>query len=101
MAIESGFYQAGMVDISTLVFDPQIRRICEENTCRNYGTSWVCPPAVGSLEQCRRRCEAYDHMMLFSAKYELEDSFDFEGMVFISTNWQRKQGYDIIMDRIQ
>ena len=79
-ALKAGFSETGMLDISRLQYDPAIRRICEENTCHGYNKSWACPPAVGSLDQCRDRCERFAHMLLLSCKYELEDSFDFEGM---------------------
>ena len=35
---------------------------------------------VGTVDECRARCLAYTHVLVFSAKYDLEDSFDFEGM---------------------
>ncbi len=56
-------------------------RICEGNTCRNYATSWACPPAIGTIEECRVRVNQYDKMMVFTKAYHLEDSFDFEGMI--------------------
>lgn len=80
-ALDTGFWEAGEVPVDSLQFRPDIRKICEENSCRNYGTSWACPPAVGTLEDCRKRCEKYAHMLLFSGKFELEDSFDFASMV--------------------
>lgn len=80
LAAQSDLTEAGYIDIGNLKYYPEIRKICEGNMCRNYGTSWACPPAVGTLEECRERVEQYDEMLLFSKKYELEDSFDFEGM---------------------
>ena len=75
-----GFWEIGFVDMNHLRYYPEVRRICEQNTCRNYGKTWACPPAVGTLAECQRRVEQYDTMLLFSCKYDLEDSFDFEGM---------------------
>lgn len=49
--------------------------------CRNYGTSWACPPAIGTLEECRRRVEKYSGMLLFSGRFGIDDSFDFQGMM--------------------
>lgn len=80
ITMKSGCSEAGYIDIGDLNFYPEIRKICEENACRHYGTSWACPPAIGTLEICRERIQQYDTMLLFSKKYELEDSFDFEGM---------------------
>ena len=79
-AADCGFFQYGWLDIHRLRFHEEVRRICEGNACHNYGASWACPPAVGTLAQCRARVEKYEKMMLFSIKYDLADSFDFETM---------------------
>lgn len=60
--------------------DPWVRELCRQNTCRQYGASWACPPAVGTLEECQARAQSYDAMLLFSRRYTLCDSFDFESM---------------------
>ena len=76
-----GFSQQGELKIDELVYYPEIRDICATDQCRCYGKSWSCPPAVGTLEECRQRIESYNTMLLFSLKTELEDSFDYEGMM--------------------
>lgn len=81
MAADVHFSETGWIDTAQLRFYPQVRKLCEENTCRSYGTSWACPPAIGTLEECEIRVRGYSKMLLFSKKYELEDSFDFEGMM--------------------
>ena len=80
LAAETGFSESGWVDIASLRYLPEVRKICEGNSCRGYGATWACPPAVGTLEECRARVERYKHMLLFSRVYALEDSFDFAGM---------------------
>lgn len=75
-----GFTESGVIQTAVLNFYPEIRRICEENTCRGFGKTWACPLAVGTLEDCKKRVLKYENMLLFSQKFELEDSFDFEGM---------------------
>jgi len=79
-AAQSGFTAWGVIPVEQLRYDSETRRICEGNTCRGYGASWACPPAVGTLEECRRRVEQFGAMLLFSKVYSLEDSFDYEGM---------------------
>ncbi len=78
---EIGFSEFGYVGIDRLVYHSEVRAICEANTCRNYNTSWACPPAVGTVEECRARVAKYGRMILFSRAYQLEDSFDLEGMM--------------------
>lgn len=80
-ASDAGFAEFGYVEIDSLKYYREVRLVCEENKCRNYATSWACPPAIGTLDECKERVSRYSRMMLFSGKYELEDSFDFEGMI--------------------
>ena len=81
IADEAGFSEIGYVEIEGLKYYREVRQICEGNTCRSYATSWACPPAFGTLEECKARVEQYDKMLLFSQIYKIEDSFDLEGMV--------------------
>lgn len=97
-AYKSGFSEYGYVEIKNLNYHPEVRKICEENTCRNYGTSWACPPAIGTIEECRNRVNQYSKMLLFSKAYQLEDSFDFEGMLDGMRNF--KQTVDIFQKKL-
>lgn len=46
-----------------------------------YAKTWACPPAVGTVEECKERCLKYPNGIVFNAVYCLEDLFDYEGMV--------------------
>ena len=81
IAFETGFTEVGELNINELEYETEVRKICESNQCGKYGSSWVCPPATGTLEECKKRVEQYDHMLLLNGKFDLEDSFDFEGMI--------------------
>ena len=78
---ELGFDRFGVIKTEDVCFSPEVRKMCEVNRCGRYGTSWACPPAIGTLEECMLRCKAFEHCAVFSKAYELEDSFDFEGMM--------------------
>lgn len=78
---EIGFFQYGMVETQKVRFAQEVRKMCEVNTCRQYGKTWACPPAIGTVEECKTRIQKYKNMFVFSGKYDLEDSFDYEGMV--------------------
>ena len=80
LAAECGFSQFGSVETGRLRYYEEVRKVCEGNSCRNYAASWACPPAVGTLAECRERVERYGRMLLFSKAYRLESSFDFEAM---------------------
>lgn len=78
---KAGMSQSGAIDPRDIRFSSEIRALCQANTCRQYAATWVCPPAVGSVEACARRIRAYDHMLVFNRVYSLADSFDLEGMM--------------------
>lgn len=98
-AARSGFFESGYIATGRLRYHPEVRRDCEKNSCRNYGVTWVCPPAIGTVEECKARVDRYDGMLLFSGKYALEDSFDFEGMV--EGLMEFKKCIDRFQDRIR
>ena len=79
--ISTGVTEYGFVETDGIAFDGIFRSICESNGCGNYCRTWACPPAIGSLDECRERVLSYPHAMVFKAVYTLEDSFDFEGMM--------------------
>ena len=64
-------------DTSELVFTSRVRTVCETD-CSCYGGSWACPPAVGTVEECRDRCLSYPHALLLSTMTEVEDISDLE-----------------------
>lgn len=75
-----GIYEYGHIPTTKIVFGDEIKKICESNGCRLYGTSWACPPAVETVEECKNKCLSFHNAMVFSSKYYLEDSFDIERM---------------------
>ncbi len=73
----AGFQDAGIIPTGELIFYPDVRKPCEETRCGGYGRSWACPPATGTLEECRERVLRFGQMQLFSKAYLLADSMDF------------------------
>ncbi len=65
-------------DTAELTFTPRVRQVCEAD-CSRYGSSWACPPAVGTVEECRERCLSYPHTLLITTMTEVEDPADMEG----------------------
>ena len=55
-----------------LTFKGEVREICRLE-CPMYGKSWSCPPAVGTVEECKNRCMEYKGMFLFTTIAEVSD----------------------------
>ena len=73
-------FEYKVIGTGELPFSPAVREACERNVCGRYGKSWMCPPGVGDWEALEQEIKAYPFAAVFTCKYGLEDSFDFEGM---------------------
>ncbi len=80
-AEELGIFQYGFLPTDKISFSEEVRSLCEMNSCGHYNRSWVCPPGVGTYEACRDRILSFKEAFVFTSKHDLEDSFDFEGMM--------------------
>ena len=82
-ALTQGFTHCVPLDVSTIRLLPAVREMCEKNTCKAYGTSWSCPPAVGTLQECQTQIDAFREGILVQTVGTLEDPFDLESMMRI------------------
>ena len=73
-------FQYKIIDSSTIPFSQMVVDTCRTNACGKYGSCWTCPPGVGKLDELERKIKRYQKAVVFTAKYKLEDCFDFEGM---------------------
>jgi predicted metal-binding protein len=78
---ELGIFQYGFLRPSDIEYRQDIRDICKKNDCKNYGKTWACPPAVGTIAECKNRCLQFNTMFVFTSKYTVKNSFDFEGWI--------------------
>ena len=65
------------IDPKALEFSSRIRYICQAE-CPMYGKSWACPPAVGEVDACKKRCDAYQNCLLIGTIVEVNDITDIE-----------------------
>ena len=77
---EYPIFEYAFIEPQKLRFLPQVRHICETE-CPQYGRSWSCPPAVGTVEECERRCARYREGFLFTTIAEVEDMEDMQAML--------------------
>lgn len=76
-----GIKEHAVLAVQEIEFSSEVRKLCADNYCGGYGRTWACPPGVGTVEECRTKCEKYSSVYVFSTVHELEDSFDYEGMM--------------------
>ena len=79
--LELGASKAAVIPVSKIRFDRSFRKLCEMNTCGNYGRNWMCPPYAGEIDDLIARAKGYEHAIVYQLIGQLEDSYDFEGMM--------------------
>ena len=70
-------YTYAYIDPQKLEFSPRIRWICE-NECPMFNKTWACPPAVGSVDACKGKCQSYVNCLMISTITEVEDIANIE-----------------------
>ncbi|MDO5134943.1 MAG: DUF2284 domain-containing protein [Eubacteriales bacterium] len=78
---KEGFTHVALLQCSTIQLLPQVRQMCESNSCHMYGKCWSCPPGCGSLEECKAKVDSYRYGILVQTVGQLEDELDGEGMM--------------------
>jgi predicted metal-binding protein len=79
LASGCGFSHVGNLAVDTIQMRTEVRAACEENKCGQYGKSWACPPACGTLDECGEMVRNYNRGVILQTTGELEDEFDGEG----------------------
>ncbi len=69
---ELPLYIYEFIDPKELEFSDRIRYICVHE-CPMFGSSWACPPAVGTVEACKEKCLSYKTALLISTICEVSD----------------------------
>lgn len=65
------------ISSDTLPFSERVRTVCLQE-CPMYGKSWACPPAVGTVDECRERCLRYPEALLLTTVTEVNDIADLD-----------------------
>ena len=58
----------------------KFRKICEGNECKNYDTSWTCPPHCGSNEECISKIKGYSYADVYIREFRNVDFKNKEAM---------------------
>ena len=80
-AAELGAYRAAVIPTELVRTDAAYRDLCTANTCGNYGNCWTCPPEAGDIRELMAKVYTYRYVMVYQTVSDLEDSYDFEGMM--------------------
>ena len=81
------------IDPQELEFSDRVRWICRQE-CPMYGKTWACPPAVGSVDVCRKNCLQYDNCLMIATVTEVNDLSD------IRETLATRPGHEAITNRV-
>lgn len=76
-----GVVRSALIRTEDISFNETFRAQCEQNVCGSYNKNWMCPPAVGPFAELKVKALQYKQGIVFQTVHQLEDSFDFEGMM--------------------
>lgn len=74
---ELPLFQYDWLTTDELVFSDRVRWICQTQ-CPMYGSTWACPPAVGTVEECKARCLSYPEGLMITSITEVSDIANLE-----------------------
>jgi predicted metal-binding protein len=69
---EFPLFAYGFIDPKALDFTDRVRYICSTE-CPMFGKTWACPPAVGSVEECKGKCQAHSECLMIATITEVSD----------------------------
>ena len=97
-----GFETVTELDVSTLKALPEVRQMCEVNTCGMYDKRWSCPPGCGSVEECEAAMKRYNRGILVQTVGDIEDSLDWEGIMEVKEVHDKRylKGSEIMKSRM-
>ena len=81
IALSLGAYKATVIPVELVETDAAFRDMCVANACGNYGRNWMCPPDAGDIHDLMAALKTYSYALVYQTVSELEDSYDFEGMM--------------------
>ena len=74
---ELPLYASVYIRPDELEFSQRIRHICQTE-CPMFDKSWACPPAVGTVEECREKCLSYNRCLMIATITEVSDISNIE-----------------------
>jgi len=77
---ELGVSAAAVFPAREIKFNGVFRDMCKDNLCGRYGKNYKCPPHIGEPGALEADVLTYESVVLIQTIYEIEDSYDIEGM---------------------
>lgn len=73
-------FEYRLLDVKKINVHERVRMICKQE-CERYGSTWACPPAVGTLPECEAKIHSFNEAVFFSSVAEVSDVMNMEEML--------------------
>ncbi len=73
-------FEYRILDAASIQTHERVRTICQTE-CTRYNSTWACPPAVGTVEECAAKIHSYEKAVFFSSVAEVSDVMNMEEML--------------------
>jgi len=74
-------FEYAVIPTAAITFSPELLEACAANACGKYNRCWTCPPAAAPPEEQQQKIRSFSSAFVFTTKTNLDDSFDYEGMM--------------------
>lgn len=81
LCLKLGVFGVSEIPVCKITFSPDLRILCEQNSCGRFARNYTCPPNIGKVDDLISKLKGYKRAVIWQNIYPLEDSFDFEGMM--------------------
>ena len=75
------FENSKAIPTAKITLEDSVRKMCEQNTCGQYGKNWTCPPNIKSVDEFRQEISSFDTCLVVYQVYDVKNSFDWRGMM--------------------
>jgi predicted metal-binding protein len=99
-------FEYRLINTADIQIRERVRIICQQE-CERYGSTWACPPAVGTLKECEEKIKSYPQGIFFSSVAEVSDLMNMQEMLStrraheeLTTeigNYLKGQGYEVFI----
>lgn len=73
-------FEYRVLDTKKIQIQERVRTICMQE-CERYGSTWACPPAVGTLQECEKKIKDFPQGVFFSSVAEVSDLMNMEELL--------------------
>ena len=81
LLLHKGAYKVTYIATEKLKFTAEFLPLCEQNRCGRYGKNYTCPPHIGKIDELIKKVQSFKSAIIWQTVTNLEDSYDFEGMM--------------------